>query len=102
MDLDAYDSFRAKIGFEYNDPHIPVLPAMRRYPHLRMESRELTPDTSRRPTAPGSSPTISPTTGTRSSGTRPWSWIPATPRGRWSRAASGSSGPDLAQAGGPG
>jgi UDP-N-acetyl-D-glucosamine dehydrogenase len=27
---------------EYSDPHIPVLPAMRRYPHLVMESRELT------------------------------------------------------------
>ena len=27
---------------EYNDPHIPVLPPMRRYPHLRMSSRELT------------------------------------------------------------
>jgi UDP-N-acetyl-D-glucosamine dehydrogenase len=27
---------------EYNDPHIPVLPAMRRYPDLRMSSRELT------------------------------------------------------------
>lgn len=25
----------------YNDPHIPVLPSMRHYPHLRMESREL-------------------------------------------------------------
>jgi UDP-N-acetyl-D-glucosamine dehydrogenase len=28
---------------EYNDPHIPALPSMRRYPHLHMESRELTP-----------------------------------------------------------
>jgi UDP-N-acetyl-D-glucosamine dehydrogenase len=28
----------------YNDPHIPVLPAMRRYPHLRMTSRPLTPE----------------------------------------------------------
>ena len=27
----------------YNDPHIPVLPPMRRYPHLRMQSQELTP-----------------------------------------------------------
>jgi hypothetical protein len=27
---------------EYNDPHIPKLPAMRHYPHLRMSSRELT------------------------------------------------------------
>jgi UDP-N-acetyl-D-mannosaminuronate dehydrogenase len=27
---------------EYNDPHIPALPAMRRYPGLRMTSRELT------------------------------------------------------------
>src|SRR5262245_55977146 len=27
----------------YNDPHIPVLPRMRHYPHLRMESRSLTP-----------------------------------------------------------
>ncbi len=27
---------------EYNDPHIPVLPPMRRYPHLHMASRELT------------------------------------------------------------
>jgi UDP-N-acetyl-D-glucosamine dehydrogenase len=27
---------------EYNDPHIPTLPAMRRYPGLRMSSRELT------------------------------------------------------------
>jgi UDP-N-acetyl-D-mannosaminuronate dehydrogenase/intein/homing endonuclease len=27
---------------EYNDPHIPALPAMRRYPELRMASRELT------------------------------------------------------------
>jgi UDP-N-acetyl-D-glucosamine dehydrogenase len=24
---------------EYNDPHIPALPAMRRYPHLHRESR---------------------------------------------------------------
>jgi UDP-N-acetyl-D-glucosamine dehydrogenase len=29
---------------EYNDPHIPALPAMRRYPDLRMSSRELTED----------------------------------------------------------
>ena len=29
---------------EYNDPHIPTLPAMRRYPELRMSSRELTED----------------------------------------------------------
>ena len=28
----------------YNDPHIPTLPPMRRYPHLRMASQELTPD----------------------------------------------------------
>ncbi len=27
---------------EYNDPHIPVLPPMRHYPHLRMSSRDLT------------------------------------------------------------
>ncbi|MGO9466301.1 MAG: nucleotide sugar dehydrogenase [Isosphaeraceae bacterium] len=27
---------------DYNDPHIPALPEMRRYPHLRMTSRELT------------------------------------------------------------
>jgi UDP-N-acetyl-D-glucosamine dehydrogenase len=27
---------------DYNDPHIPILPATRRYPHLRMASRELT------------------------------------------------------------
>ncbi|HKI17284.1 MAG TPA: nucleotide sugar dehydrogenase [Isosphaeraceae bacterium] len=27
---------------EYNDPHIPVLPATRNYPHLQMTSRELT------------------------------------------------------------
>ena len=26
----------------YNDPFIPVLPAMRHYPHLRMASQELT------------------------------------------------------------
>jgi len=26
----------------YNDPHIPVLPSMRRYPHLRMQSQDLT------------------------------------------------------------
>ena len=29
---------------EYNDPHIPTLPSMRRYPHLRMSSQELTAD----------------------------------------------------------
>ena len=29
---------------DYNDPHIPVLPPMCRYPHLRRESRELTPE----------------------------------------------------------
>ncbi len=29
---------------EYNDPHIPTLPLMRRYPHLRRESRPLTPE----------------------------------------------------------
>jgi UDP-N-acetyl-D-glucosamine dehydrogenase len=29
---------------QYNDPHIPVLPAMRRYPHLRMTSQELSSD----------------------------------------------------------
>ncbi len=29
---------------EYNDPHIPDLPTMRRYPDLRMSSRELTED----------------------------------------------------------
>ncbi|HEY8503513.1 MAG TPA: nucleotide sugar dehydrogenase [Gemmataceae bacterium] len=28
----------------YNDPHIPALPRMRHYPHLRMESRPLTPE----------------------------------------------------------
>ena len=28
----------------YNDPHIPVLPAMRHYPHLRMSSQDLTPE----------------------------------------------------------
>lgn len=28
---------------EYNDPHISRLPSMRHYPHLRMESQELTP-----------------------------------------------------------
>ncbi len=28
----------------YNDPHIPELPAMRHYPHLRMTSRPLTPE----------------------------------------------------------
>jgi len=28
---------------EYNDPHIPALPPMRKYPGLRMTSRELTP-----------------------------------------------------------
>ncbi len=27
---------------DYNDPHIPVLPAMRHYPHLQMSSQELT------------------------------------------------------------
>jgi UDP-N-acetyl-D-glucosamine dehydrogenase len=26
----------------YNDPHIPILPLMRRYPHLRMASQDLT------------------------------------------------------------
>ena len=29
---------------DYNDPHIPVLPPMRRHPDLRMSSRELTPE----------------------------------------------------------
>jgi UDP-N-acetyl-D-glucosamine dehydrogenase len=29
---------------EYNDPHIPTLPVMRRHPNLRMSSRELTED----------------------------------------------------------
>ena len=29
---------------DYNDPHIPTLPSTRRYPHLRMSSRELTAD----------------------------------------------------------
>ncbi len=29
----------------YNDPHIPALPAMRRYPHLRMSSTPLTSET---------------------------------------------------------
>jgi len=29
---------------EYNDPHIPTLPPMRRYPHLKMGSRPLTPE----------------------------------------------------------
>ncbi len=28
----------------YNDPHIPVLPPMRRYPNLNMESQALTPE----------------------------------------------------------
>jgi UDP-N-acetyl-D-glucosamine dehydrogenase len=28
----------------YNDPHIPVLPVMRHYPHLRMKSQALTPE----------------------------------------------------------
>lgn len=29
---------------EYNHPYIPALPSMRHYPHLRMASRDLTPD----------------------------------------------------------
>jgi UDP-N-acetyl-D-glucosamine dehydrogenase len=29
---------------QYNDPHIPVLPSMRRYPHLAMKSVTLTPE----------------------------------------------------------
>jgi UDP-N-acetyl-D-glucosamine dehydrogenase len=29
---------------EYNDPHIPILPVMRRYPQIRMSSQELTVD----------------------------------------------------------
>jgi UDP-N-acetyl-D-glucosamine dehydrogenase len=29
---------------EYNDPHIPTLPTMRRYPHLKQDSRDLTAD----------------------------------------------------------
>jgi UDP-N-acetyl-D-glucosamine dehydrogenase len=29
---------------QYNDPHIPRLPAMRQYPDLRMSSQELTPE----------------------------------------------------------
>ena len=29
---------------QYNDPHIPALPPMRHYPHLRMASQELTPE----------------------------------------------------------
>jgi UDP-N-acetyl-D-glucosamine dehydrogenase len=29
---------------DYNDPHIPALPPMRKYPHLRMASRGLTPE----------------------------------------------------------
>ncbi|HEY7157783.1 MAG TPA: nucleotide sugar dehydrogenase [Gemmataceae bacterium] len=29
---------------QYNDPHIPRLPAMRHYPDLRMDSQELTPE----------------------------------------------------------
>jgi len=29
---------------EYNDPHIPTLPTMRRYPHLKRDSRPLTPE----------------------------------------------------------
>ena len=28
----------------YNDPHIPQLPPMRKYPHLRMTSNDLTPE----------------------------------------------------------
>jgi UDP-N-acetyl-D-glucosamine dehydrogenase len=28
---------------QYNDPHIPLLPPMRHYPHLRMASQDLTP-----------------------------------------------------------
>jgi UDP-N-acetyl-D-glucosamine dehydrogenase len=35
---------RKGAAVEYNDPHIPVLPAMRRYPHIRMSSKELTAD----------------------------------------------------------
>jgi UDP-N-acetyl-D-glucosamine dehydrogenase len=29
---------------EYNDPHIPTLPSMRRYPHLKQDSRPLSAD----------------------------------------------------------
>lgn len=29
---------------DYNDPHIPTLPAMRKYPNLSMNSQELTPE----------------------------------------------------------
>ena len=35
----------------YNDPHIPVLPRMRHYPHLKMTSAALTPEYLRRKTA---------------------------------------------------
>ncbi len=31
-------------AIQYNDPHIPVLPPMRHYPHLRMASQDLTAD----------------------------------------------------------
>jgi UDP-N-acetyl-D-glucosamine dehydrogenase len=29
---------------DYNDPHIPTLPSMRKYPNLQKNSRELTPE----------------------------------------------------------
>ena len=35
----------------YNDPHIPVLPRMRRYPNLHMESQPLTPENVKAPDA---------------------------------------------------
>jgi UDP-N-acetyl-D-glucosamine dehydrogenase len=35
---------RRGAAVEYNDPHVPVLPAMRRYPHIRMASQDLSAD----------------------------------------------------------
>jgi len=39
--------FRRGAVVQYNDPFIPALPPMRRYPHLRMASQELTPESLR-------------------------------------------------------
>ena len=55
----------------YNDPHIPVLPPMRHYPHLRMASQELTPEYLRvAGLRADRRPTTRPTTGTGSPSTR--------------------------------
>ncbi len=66
---------------EYNDPHIPSLPPMRKYPHLKKESQTLSGEYLASRDWVQSSSAIRPTTGPGSLGTLRWWWTLETPHG---------------------